>query len=372
MARYQATVLRMPVSKRLAGTEAELALDLPRVDGVAAIVSGAVLHESDQRGGLAAARPPGIGETRGARTGSAANASSTSRQSSRTMSMLRHSFRPPTLYVSPDLPREQHPLDRPAVVLDVEPVAHVEPVAVDRQRLALERVHQHERDQLLGKLERPVVVRAVARRDRQPVGVVVGPNQVVGRGLARRVRRVGRVGGVLAERRDRPAPSEPYTSSVETWWNRTSARPSPLVQPDAPRRLQQRVGPDHVGVDEGVGAVDRAVHVRFGREVHDRSHVVLPEQARRELVVADVAAHEGELRLRPDGFEAGQIPGVGQGVEHDDAIGRMRAQPVMDEVGADEPGTTGHEETTQGSETWIARRSFAGSEEELNCTLALK
>ena len=54
------------------------------------------------------------------------------------------------------------------MVLDVEPVAHVAAVAVDRQRLALERVQDHERDQLLGELEGAVVVRAV--RDERRAG----------------------------------------------------------------------------------------------------------------------------------------------------------------------------------------------------------
>ena len=103
------------------------------------------------------------------------------------------------LYFSPGRPCSQHQQDAGAVILDVQPVAHVAAVAVDRQRPAVERIEDHQRNQLLGKLERAVVVRAVGDQRRQAVGVEVGAHQVIGRRLARRVRRVRRVRRLLAE-----------------------------------------------------------------------------------------------------------------------------------------------------------------------------
>jgi len=43
------------------------------------------------------------------------------------------------------------------------------------------------------------------------------------------------------------------------------------IQPCAPRRLQQGVGPDDVGVDESRRTGDRAIDVGFGGEVNDGS-----------------------------------------------------------------------------------------------------
>ncbi len=69
------------------------------------------------------------------------------------------------------------------MVLDIEPVARVLAVAVDRQRLALNDVVNHERNQLLGEVVRSVVVGAVRDDDGQAVGLVVGAHKVVATGL---------------------------------------------------------------------------------------------------------------------------------------------------------------------------------------------
>src|SRR3546814_9842318 len=68
-----------------------------------------------------------------------------------------------------------------------------------RQRPALQQVDDGQRDQLLGKVIRPVIVRAVAGRDLQSIGVVPGADEMVGRRLARRIGGVGRVGRRLGE-----------------------------------------------------------------------------------------------------------------------------------------------------------------------------
>ena len=48
-----------------------------------------------------------------------------------------------------------------------------------------------------------------------------------------------------------------------------------------------------VGADEVAGAVDRAVDVAFGGEVHDRVHLVPAQEVGHQRPVADVALDEG-------------------------------------------------------------------------------
>ena len=75
------------------------------------------------------------------------------------------------------------------VVVDVEPVAPGVAVAVDRQRLVLQRLRDEARDHLLGMLARAVVVERPDDRDRQAVGHVVRVREPVAARLRRRVRR---------------------------------------------------------------------------------------------------------------------------------------------------------------------------------------
>ena len=73
------------------------------------------------------------------------------------------------------------------MILDVEPVAYLHPVPVHRKLLAVEDLHDHQGDQLLRKLVRTVVVRAVGGRDIESERVVIRPDEVVASRLAGRV-----------------------------------------------------------------------------------------------------------------------------------------------------------------------------------------
>ena len=177
----------------------------------------------------------------------AGQAASSAAQRRSTISRLVRSLSPPILYFAPGPALREREQNARAVVLDVEPVAHVAAVAVDGQRLALHGVQDHERDQLLRELVRAVVVGAVGEQRRQPVRLVIGAHQVVGRRLGRGVGRVGRIGACLREKRP-VGPSEPYTSSVETCRKRNAARDAGVeIGGVAARGVEQLEGPDHVG-----------------------------------------------------------------------------------------------------------------------------
>ena len=193
-----------------------------------------------------------------------------------TISRLVRSLPPPMLYFSPGAPLREHQQDPRAVILDVQPVAHVAAVAVDRQRPPLERVQDHQRNQLLRKLIRPVVVRAVGDQHRQAVGVEVGAHQMIGRRLARRVRRVRRVRRLLAEL---PVGAERAVDLVGRDVQEAERRRAPrrrAPRSERPRRLEQHERADDVGVDERPRAVDRPIDVRLGGQVQDRRRPVRP------------------------------------------------------------------------------------------------
>src|SRR5262249_13370123 len=131
----------------LAGLPAELAAELHVIDRIAQIVTRPVLDEADELGMRAVRRlrqllgengadlPPQVDV---AALGAAAD-----------------------IVGLADSAATQHKLESASVVLDEEPVADIGAGTVDRQRLALDGVEDDERDELLGKLVGPVIVRAV-------------------------------------------------------------------------------------------------------------------------------------------------------------------------------------------------------------------
>ena len=186
----------------------------------------------------------------------------------------------------------EHPTDGCAVVAHVEPVAHLQPVAVDRQRLKSEGVADHEWDQLLGELPWAIIIGAVGRENWQPVCVVVGPYQVVRGGLAGAVGAVGRVAVALGEGRrarlERPVDlvgrdvEEAEVATPRLW------QPNPV----GPHGLEEALSAQHVGLQEGLRSLDGAVDVALGRKIEDGAGPVAREQLRHEPRVRNVSAHE--------------------------------------------------------------------------------
>ena len=154
-------------------------------------------------------------------------------------------------------------MDAAAEVLDVEPVAHLAAVAVDGQAVAVQRVEDAERDQLLGVLARAVVVGAAADHGLEAVGVRVGRDEQVAARLGRRVGRRGVERRGLGERPLRDRPVDLVGRDLEVAADAAVAR-----------RVEQHARPDHVRAGEGVLVGDRAVDVGLGGEVDDRVHAL--------------------------------------------------------------------------------------------------
>ena len=70
-------------------------------------------------------------------------------------------------------------VDGTGVVLHVEPVAHILALTINWQWLTMANVVDKQRDELLGELERTVVVRAIGHDNRHSVSIVIGTNEVI-------------------------------------------------------------------------------------------------------------------------------------------------------------------------------------------------
>ena len=280
---------------------AELALELRGVDGVAAVVAGAVgdpvevlgvlshcLQDHAEHGDVVLL-PVGADEVG-----------------------LPHAA------LGEDVPH------RGAVVLGVDPVADVLATAVELGAHAVDDVGDLPGDELLHVLVGAVVVGAVGDRGAKAVGSCPGAHEHVGAGLGRAVRRgrlVGRLLGELGRVVERQVAVDLVGGDVVV---------ADSVLADG---LQQAEGALDVGAQERLRVGDGVVVVGLGGVVHDG--VVARDDAIQQRGVADVAHHE----LHAVGWQPGDVlgvAGVGQLVQDGDVDARVVVDHVVHEVAADE------------------------------------
>ena len=226
--------------------------------------------------------------------------------------------------------------DRPdgaGVVVGVDPVADVEPVAVQLRAAAHDHVGDLARDELLDVLPGPVVVGAVRDRRLHAEAADPGTHQVVRAGLRGGVRAGGVVRRVLGE-----------ALRVVEVQVAVDLVGGDVVEAYAglAHGLEDRERAEDVRLDERARVVERVVVVRLGRVVHDR--VVLGHQRLDDVGVGDVADDQLDAVEALHGLAR---RGVRELVEDRD-VGVGVVDQVVHEVGADEPGTTGHEQARHG------------------------
>ena len=86
-----------------------------------------------------------------------------------------------------DRPALENQVNGAAVVSHVEPVAHVDSLSVDRERLIMQGVDNHQRNELFWKMIRAIVITAPADRDGQSVSTIIGQSKQIRARLGRGV-----------------------------------------------------------------------------------------------------------------------------------------------------------------------------------------
>ena len=283
------------------GPPAELALELRRVDGVAAVVAGAVGDPVEVLG-VAAHRLQDHAQDRDVVP----------------LAVGADEVGLPHAALREDVP------DGAGVVLGVDPVADVLAAAVELGAHAVDDVRDLARDELLHVLVGAVVVGAVGDRGAQAIGAGPGAHEHVGARLGARVRRgrvvrrlLGELGGVV----ERQVAVDLVGGDV--------------VVADAvfAHGLQQAEGALDVGAQEGLRVGDGVVVVGLGGVVHDG--VVAGDQPVQQPGVADVA-HDELHAVRGQPGDVLGVAGVGQLVQDGHVDARVVVHDVVHEVAADE------------------------------------
>ena len=236
-------------------------------------------------------------------------------------------------------PLMEYEVDGARVILHIEPVAHVLALAVNGQRTTVADVVYEERDQLLGELVGPVVVRAVGHDRRHAVRVVERTHKVIRRGLRCRIGRMGiilrilveevaAVGKVMLARRGRCRERRLDALGIGQFQSPVDLIRRDVVEelavprsvPILARRLQQRQRTQHVRARKGEGILDRAVNVALGRKVDNAVDRVLAHDLPHAVEITDVGPFEDVVRTILHILQIGQIARVCQLVEVDDTV----------------------------------------------------
>ena len=224
--------------------------------------------------------------------------------------------------------------DRPhaaGMVLRVNPVAHVQTLAVQLRTLPVQDVRDLARDELLHMLVGTVIVRAVRDRRADPVRACPRAHQHIARGLRRRIRARRMIRRTLREPRriiQRQIPVHLVRAHVM------------VADPVLAHGLEQAERALHVRPEERLRIRDGIVVVRLGRVVHDR--VVPGHDFVEEVGVADVA-HDQFHAVLGKARNVLRIAGIGELIQHGHVHVRMVPHHVVHEIRPDETTTTGHD-----------------------------
>ena len=216
------------------------------------------------------------------------------------------------------------------VVVRVDPVAHVLPVAVQFRLQPIEDIRDLARDELLHMLVRAIIVAAVADRGADAERAVPGAHQQVGARLGGAVRAGRMVRGLLRELR------RIIQGQIAVHLVRAHVMVAHIVLAG---RLQQAERALHVRPQKRLRVRDRVVVVGFRRVVHNR--VMARHDFVEQLGVADVAVHELHA-VAQDALDVLKVARIRQRVQHRDMHIRMMVIHVMHEIRTDKTTTTGH------------------------------
>ena len=239
----------------------------------------------------------------------------------------------------------QYQIDAGTVVFDEAPVAHVQPIAVQRHLASVEQVGHEQRNDLFGVLIGPEVVGRATDDHGQPVGLEIREGDEIGRGLGRGIRRARPEHITFAER-----------AHIDRTVNLVGRDVQEPFDAEPPRHVAQDVGAAAVGADERVGVDDRAIDVALRRKMNHR--VVALHRVADRAAIADVAFDERETGVIFEIAQAGEIAGVCERVVDGDLIVAGR-EDVTRVVGSDETGGAGDEESHQVPFTCAANGAVA-------------
>ena len=232
-------------------------------------------------------------------------------------------------------------VDGPAMVFDIEPVANIEAVPIDRQRLVMQGVDDHEGNQLFREMIWPIVIRATADGHRQTISPMISQDQKVCRSLGGTVR-AGRVN----RRRFRKEQIRPVQRQITVdFIGRYLMIPLDAVLAAS---IHEDRRPHDIRFQENRRILNRPVDMGFRRKINDHIGMFFCKQRIHRIAVADIRLDKAEIILPHNRCQRRQIPGIRQLIQTNHPVLRMLPQHMKHKIRPNKPGTAGNDDVHDG------------------------
>jgi len=226
-----------------------------------------------------------------------------------------------------------------AVVINVDPVADVSPIAVHREIPAFCGIEDNERNQFFGELKGSIVIGTVGDNRREPIGPMKGFDHVVRGSLACRVGAGGVIGGCL-----RRIHGFRYRTVHFVGRNVKKAlltqTGNVLQRPESAASLEKIEGAQNVGAHKNLRTEDASIHMGFGGKMNNPVYFGSFKQMKNKLLVGEipfdkrVATGKFLLNVR----QICEISRIGQEIHVQDFHVPLNVKKMSDEIAADEAG----------------------------------
>jgi hypothetical protein len=221
------------------------------------------------------------------------------------------------------------------VILDIEPIAYIQALAVDRQGLVMECVDDHQRDELLREMIGSIVIGTTADGYRESVCPVIGKDQKIRGSLGAAVGTAGM---------DRCLLSKKQVRSVDGKISVNLIRRDLMIARNAvlSAGINERRSADDVGLQEDLRILDRAVYMSLRRKIDDDIRFFLLKKTLYALTVTDIQFDKSKSRMIHNRCKGGKIACVGQLIHTDDTVFRMFLHLVKHKVASNKSSSSGH------------------------------
>ena len=230
------------------------------------------------------------------------------------------------------------------VVQNIQPVANVFAVAVNRYVLFAQRIGDNLRNQLFRMLFRTVIVGTVGNRYVHAVSAVIRTDQHIRTGFGRGIRRTRIIGCRFLEKAG-------FAQRAINFIGRNMMKTAVLItglklvrrfHPGIARNIQQHKRTDNIRLNKGFRTGNRIIDMALGGKMNNAADIVFRKQLFNQRPVTDVALNKFIIGTLCTVAQIVRIAGISQLIEVNNLIFRIFLGKIRNKIGSDKAGTAGN------------------------------